>query len=98
MIEAKVSIIRGRWQAPALRLATRALLVLSLAGATAPPPWGHGATDTAIAVTIATPVLRVLWLIWRWRQEHDVVFVALGITVLAVVGAGALCAAGGIGK
>ena len=94
----QVSAIRGRWQAPALTWTTRAVIVAGLASAVLPGDTGTAVATAVVAVVVATPLLRVAWLVHRWRQEHDRRFVTLGGTVLAVVAVGAALAALGIGS
>ena len=50
------------------------------------------AGTAAVAVVMATPLLRVLWLIVRWVQERDWRFVAVASGLLVVVGLGAVLA------
>lgn len=96
--EGPVSTVRGRWQAPALTWLTRVLLVVAVASAVVP---GRGGTVLAVGVVgvvVATPLLRVGWLVLRWTQERDWRFVVLGLALLAVVGIGAGLAAAGVGS
>lgn len=92
-----VSTIRGHWQAPALRLATVVVLTLSVAATLLPGAVGRGLASTAVGLTMAAPLLRVCWLIWRWWQERDGRFIAVGVALLVVVGSGAGLAAAGVG-
>jgi 4-hydroxybenzoate polyprenyltransferase len=85
-----ISSIRGRWQIPALTWVTRVLLVVAIVGAFAPSTVGTALQIGVVATAIAVPLLRVVWLIHRWRQEHDWIFVRLGLALLVVIGAGAL--------
>lgn len=94
----EVSTIRGRWQIPALRWVTRSVLVVAILGGLLPGTLGRTLSVVAIAAVVATPLLRIAWLIFRWWQEDDHRFVAMGFGVLAVVAAGALLAAMGVGK
>ena len=55
------------------------------------------ATVVVVAV-VSVPLLRVGWLVHRWRQERDGRFVAIGLALLAVVAAGAALAALGVGS
>ncbi len=96
--EGPVSTIRGRWQAPGLTWIVRFVLVLGVASALLPGGAGTAAAVVAVAVVIATPLLRVAWLVLRWYQEGDRRFVLLGLALLAVVGAGALAASLGVGR
>ncbi len=87
-----VSTIRGRWQVPYLTWITRILIVVALVGTFAPDGVGNAIQVAAVAVAVAVPLLRVLWLIHRWRQERDWTFVATGTALLLVVATGALVA------
>jgi hypothetical protein len=82
----QVSTVRGRWQAPALTWVTRTVIALGLLAAVVPDP------------VIATPLLRVAWLVHRWRQERDRRFVGFGLGLLAVIAVGAGLAALGVGS
>jgi len=93
----EVSTVRGRWQAPALAWTTRAVIVAGLLSAVLPGAAGIAVATAVVAVIVAAPLLRVLWLVHRWRQEGDRRFVGLGLALLAVVGAGAGLAAAGVG-
>ena len=91
-----VSTIRGRWQAPGLTWLTRVVLVVAALSAVAPDPIAPVMAGTAVAAVIATPLVRVAWLVLRWAQEEDWRFVLAGLGLLAVVGLGAgLAALGG---
>jgi hypothetical protein len=68
-----------------------------LAAATIIVDGWEAAGQAAIGLTIATPLLRVVWLVYRWAQERDTRFGLAGILLLAVVAAGAIVAALGPG-
>jgi hypothetical protein len=87
-----VSTIRGRWQVPYLTWITRVLIVVALVGTFAPGDLGSAIQVAAVAVAVAVPLLRVVWLIHRWRQERDWIFVVTGTALLFVVATGALAA------
>jgi hypothetical protein len=80
-----VSSIEGRRQAPALRIAAGAALLTATGGLVLPGDLGDWLSVAAVATVTATPLLRVAWLIFRWVQERDWRFVALGIGILVVV-------------
>jgi hypothetical protein len=42
-----------------------------------------------MGAVIAAPLLRVAWLIFRWSQEGDYRYVAIGLGLLSVIAAGA---------
>jgi len=92
-----VSRIRGRWQAPGLRLLVRAVLVVSIVGGLLGGQVGRGLAAVAVAAVIAGPLARVCWLLLRWTQERDARFVLLGIAVIVVVSSGGVMAALGVG-
>lgn len=92
----RVSIVRGRWQGPALMWLTRVVLVVALIGGFAGGPVGRALAATAVAIVVAIPIARVVWLVGRWQHERDTRFVIAGIVLLITVGAGALLALLGI--
>lgn len=96
--EPPVSTIVGRRQAPALQLAIRLSAGMAAAGLIIPGVLGRVAAVTAIAVVTATPLLRVAWLVWRWYQERDRRFMAVGLSLLGVVGLGAMLTVMGVGR
>ena len=55
-------------------------------------PWRDRAAWTTVTLLVATPLLRVGWLMSRWARRGDHVFVAAGAALLAVITAGALIA------
>jgi 4-hydroxybenzoate polyprenyltransferase len=96
-----VSSIRGRYQGPVLRRTTEVVLVLSLLASVLPGRAARDLAVTVVALVVATPLLRLTWLLHRWRQERDRRFVLVGCAVLLVVGVGALVALadlGGLGR
>lgn len=93
-----VSTIRGRWQGPALTWVTRLVLVVAVLGAVVPGGVGIGMATAAVVAVVAAPLVRVAWLVWRWVQEGDRRFVAVGVGLLLVIAAGAVLAALGIGS
>ena len=93
-----VSTIRGRWQAPALTWTTRVVLALGVLAAVLPDDAGTVVGTVVVVAVIATPLLRVAWLVHRWRQESDPRFARTGVALLAVVAVGALLAALGVGS
>lgn len=93
-----VSQISGRFQAPALSWLTRVVLVLSLVGGLLGGSVGRLVATAAVAAIVATPLLRLAWLILRWTQERDRRFVVTGSALLAVVALGGALAALGVGS
>lgn len=87
-----VSTVRGRRQAPALRVLATVACVLGGVGAVVTAGWGSVAATVSLTVVIATPLLRVLWLVFRWIQERDFRFVWIAAGLLSVVAAGAVLA------
>lgn len=96
--EGTVSTIRGRWQGPALTCLTRLVLVGALLGAVLPGGIGIGLATAAVVAVVAAPLVRVAWLVFRWVQEGDHRFVAVGLGLLVVVAVGAVLAALGVGS
>lgn len=92
-----VSSIRGRIQAPALTWLTRLVVVVGVLGAALPGDVGIVVATIAVGAVMAAPLLRVLWLVFRWKQESDRRFIAVGTALLAVIGLGALLSALGVG-
>jgi len=92
-----VSRIRGRWQAPGLRVLVRVVLVVSVVGGLLDGLVGRTLSTVAVAAVVAAPLLRVCWLLLRWAQERDARFVLLGIAVIVVVSSGGVMAALGVG-
>lgn len=88
----RVSTIRGRWQRPALTTVTLAALALAFAGLVLPGDVSVALERASLTVVIATPLLRIVWLCVRWTNERDWRFVAAGLALMAVVGAGAIAA------
>ncbi|MCE7882283.1 MAG: hypothetical protein DYH08_00170 [Actinobacteria bacterium ATB1] len=89
-----MSTIRGHWQRPALTAATLGALVLAFAGLVLPRDVADALQRAALTVVIATPLLRIVWLCVRWTNERDWRFLAAGLALVAVVGAGAVAAMG----
>jgi len=94
----RVSRVRGRWQAPALTWTTWGVLAAGVLSAVLPGDAGTAVATAVVGVVVATPLLRVVWLVLRWNREHDRRFAALGLALLAVVAAGAALAAAGVGS
>ena len=88
----EVSTIRGIVQVPALRISIGVVMATAILSLFIPDPAGRWAAITATALIAATPLVRVVWLIYRWAQERDTRFVATGIAMLVVVSAGAILA------
>lgn len=84
----RVSRVRGRWQRPALRAATGLALLLAVVALLVPGGVGERVAGAAVAVVLAGPLVRVAWLVLRWRHEHDRRFVAAGLGVLAIIATG----------
>lgn len=94
----RVSTIRGRWQAPALTWVTRAVIALGLLSAVLRGSARTAVATVAVTVVVAVPIIRVMWLVHRWRQEHDRRFVGVGLALLGVIAVGAALAALGVGS
>ncbi len=90
-----VSIIKGRRQRPALRVISIGAWVLAGIGALSHGGWFFAAGVSAITLVVATPLLRVGWLILRWCQERDWRFAWMGMALLAVIAMAGLVALAG---
>lgn len=93
-----VSTIRGRWQAPALTWVTRVLLVAGVVSVLLPGSARVAVATGVVAAIVVVPLVRVGWLVFRWVQEGDRRFVIIGVSLLGVVGAGAVISALGLGR
>lgn len=89
---ADVSTIRGRWQIPALRALSFGLIGLAVVALVLPGGAGRAVQWVVVGLVTAGPLVRVLWLVHRWRQERDWRFVGAGVALLAVIAVGALLA------
>lgn len=90
MTDPPVSHVRGRRQAPALRAVTLVAWLLAGWGSLGGASWSHLTAVVAVGLVVATPLLRVGWLMYRWRQERDWPFVVLAAALIAVIAAGGL--------
>ncbi len=87
-----ISQVTGRRQALGLRGVTGFTALAAAAALLLPGAVGERAGLVAIGAVIATPLIRVGWLVGRWWQEHDLRFVAVGAALLGVMGVGAALA------
>lgn len=94
----RISHVTGRRQAIALRWIMRVAIVLAAVSFVAPAPFDGTTATAALVLVAATPVARIGWLIFRWSQERDLRFVAVGVLLLAVVATGALVSALGLAR
>ena len=92
-----MSTIRGHYQGPALTWLSRIVIVAGVLGWALPGAAGVAVATAAVAAVVAAPLLRVAWLVLRWRQERDRRFQVLGVGLLAVVALGAALSAAGVG-
>jgi hypothetical protein len=76
----------------ALQLATRLALVAALAGMILPREAGTVASGLAVAIVIATPLVRVAWLAVRWWIRHDRRYAAVAASLLLVIATGSALA------
>ena len=93
-----VSTIRGRWQTPALTIVTWFTLILSMVAVVLAGPVGDAVGAVVVAAIVATPLLRVAWLAFRWWQEGDGRFVRTALALLAVVASGGVLTIAGVGR
>lgn len=75
-----------------LRAAYAVALLLAVAAVVLPGDAGTAAGVGLIATLVATPALRVGWLVARWVRRRDVRFATVAAGLLAVMAAGALAA------
>lgn len=94
----RVSAVRGRFQAPALTWVTRAVIAAGIASAVLPGDAGRAVATAVVAAVVATPLVRVTWLVLRWWHEGDRPFMGAGIVLLGIIAAGAALAAYGVGS
>ncbi len=80
----------------AMRIALIAVAVLAAGGALVPGSPGRWLGAAAIAVLVAAPLLRVVWLVRRWIIRGDPRYAAVGCGVLTIIAAGVILAAAGI--
>ncbi|MFV0257669.1 MAG: hypothetical protein ACK5PP_04380 [Acidimicrobiales bacterium] len=88
----RISTIRGRWQRPALRRLSQVILALAVVGTVLPEPARHAVAMTVVGLVMAAPISRVAWLVFRWWQEQDRTFIAIGVALLGVVASGGVLA------
>ena len=62
---------------------------LAAVGLAVPGRLGVAVAVAAVAVVVASPLLRVLWLVVAWWRHDDRRFVLVGLALLGVVAAGA---------
>lgn len=87
-----VSRVTGRRQAPALRRITIVAWILAGLGSISGSQPFAGAGLVAIALVTAAPLLRVVWLMFRWVQERDWRFVWTAAALLGVIAVAGLIA------
>jgi len=75
-----------------LGVLTRVAFVAALGGLLLPDPVGPAASALAVAIVIATPLLRVLWLALRWYLRGDRRYAAVAASLLLIVGTGSVLA------
>ncbi len=88
----RVSTIRGIRQIPALTSAVWVSGTLAVVGILIGGSIGRTAAGASVAVIAATPLARVVWLVYRWWQESDTIFIRRGVGLLAVIAGGAILA------
>lgn len=93
-----VASSHGRVQIPVLGWVIRVLLGLAVLATLIPGAVGTALATAAVVILVATPLLRMAWLVSRWAQESDRRFVLTGVGLLAVVAVGALVSILGIGR
>lgn len=80
----------------ALQRVLVACVVLSVAAAISPDPYGRWFGVGVVALLVAAPPARVLWLVARWFRRGDRRYALVGCGVLGVIAAGVALAALGV--
>lgn len=83
-----VSMVQGMRQRRALAWVYKLILVLALVGSALPADYSGPTAAVVIGLVVATPLVRICWLIFRWNQEDDRPFVIAGLALLLVVATG----------
>jgi uncharacterized membrane protein len=86
----RVSNLTGQYQRPWLRAVAIAIGTLSLAGLVVPGRTSDILLGSAMTLLIATPLLRVVWVIYRVAKEGDRRFALVGVALLSAVALGVL--------
>ncbi len=86
----QVSHLTGQYQRPWMRAVAISLASLSLAGLVLPGRTGDFLLSSALMLLIATPLLRVVWVVHRVAKEGDRQFAIIGVALLSVVALGVL--------
>ena len=72
----------------ALWMTARITFLAALAGTVLPGDNGRKASAVAVGLVIATPLVRVGWLAYRWWRWGDRLFATVAASLLVVVGTG----------
>jgi hypothetical protein len=83
---------RQRFLIAFLRFAVVLVFVLGLAGLVLPSDVFRPVAVTMVSLLVATPVVRVGWLVVRWLRLGDIRFALAGGLLLAVMGSAFLLA------
>lgn len=83
-----VSAISGRRQGPWLRWSIRAIGGLAGGGLLVPGSVGSVAAGSAVIAVICVPLLRIIWVVYRFASERDRRFVLVGVGLLSVIALG----------
>ena len=75
-----------------LRVATALVFTLAVVAVLAPDELGTTMGWAAVGVLIVVPLVRVAWLVERWRRKGDWRFVAVGLLLLAIIGGASVIA------
>ncbi len=86
----RVSNLTGRYQRPWLRAVTISIGTLSAAGLVVPGRTSDILLGSAMILLITTPLLRVVWVIYRVAREGDRRFSMVGVVLLSAVALGVL--------
>jgi hypothetical protein len=69
-----------------LQLTSASIFVASLVAFLTPSNFGDNVGRFAVLAVVATPIVRIAWLVVWWWRERDALFVFIGVLLLAVVG------------
>jgi len=73
-------------------VATAVVFTLALVALLAPDDLGTAMGWAAVGALIFVPLVRVGWLVERWRRKRDWRFVAVGLVLMAIIAGAAVVA------
>jgi hypothetical protein len=84
---------RQRYLTGFLRIATVVVLASAVLGVVLRDDAGQAAATVMVALLIAIPLVRLVWLVLRWLHKGDRRFAALAVLLILLVGVGAVLGA-----